>query len=456
MTAIARIPRPFAVTVPVVLGIAVPMTIAYMSTPLIGIVDIAVIGQLGDAALIGAVALGALLFDFLGAALNFLRSGTTGLVAQAVGAEDREAEAMALWRALLLALLAGLAILALHQPLLSFFLWAMGPSAAVAEATRDYFEVRVYAAPLMFANYAILGWLLGMGRARAGLLLQVLTALTNTVLSIAFVIGLGAGVAGVAAASVLAELATLAGGAVFVVGALRSRPRPALAAILEARSVRAMLAMNGDIMIRSVLILGTFSFFAAVGARFGDVTLAANAILLNVFMIGGYVLDGLATASEQLAGRAVGANYRPAFDRTLRLTVVLGMAIAALLSLAALLLGKPFVYALTTSPEVRAEGLIYMPWAAMTPLAGALAFIMDGIYIGATWSAMMRNMMVLSTLAFFAVWAVATPLWGNHGLWVALLVFLGARGFTLLAAAPGRARDTFRPAPAYPAGAAAD
>lgn len=443
MSTTARISRPFTVTVPLVLTIAVPMTIAYMSTPLIGIVDIAVIGQLGDAALIGAVALGALLFDFLGAAVNFLRSGTTGLVAQAMGADDSEAEAMVLWRALLLALVAGLAVLIMHRPLLWLFLEAMGPSAAVSEATRSYFDVRVFAAPLMFANYAIMGWLLGLGRARAGLALQVLTALANTLLSVAFVMGLGYGVEGVAFASVLAELVTLAGGAVFVARGLRRRPRPALSAILEPRGLGAMMAMNGDIMIRSVLLLGTFTFFTAVGARYGDVTLAANAILLNIFMIGGYVLDGLATASEQLAGRAIGANYRPAFNRAVRLTVLLGGLIALSLTVAAVLFGDVFVHALTTAPDVRTEALIYLPWAALTPLVGALAFIMDGVYIGATWSAMMRNMMVLSTLAFVAVWAVATPLWGNHGLWFALLVFLGARGFTLLAAVPARARATF-------------
>ncbi len=454
MITVSRTPRPFTVTPRMVAGIAVPMTLAYLSTPLIGIVDVAVIGQLGDAALLGAVALGALLFDFLGVSLNFLRSGTTGLVAQAMGAEDREAEAMVLWRALLFAAAAGFLVVLLHRPMLWVFLVAMGPSEAVASATRDYFTVRVYAMPLMLANYAILGWLLGLGRSRVGLALQFITAIVNIAASVALVMGLGYGVAGAAAASVLAELVTAAAGAVVVMRALGRRPRPALAAVLERTGFLRMMSVNRDIFIRSMLLIGTFSFFSAVGARFGDVTLAANAILLNVFLLGGYFLDGLATASEQLAGRSVGANYRPAFDRTVTLSTVIGVAMAAGVSLAALVFGEAFVFALTTAPEVRAESLVYLAWAAATPVVGSLAFIMDGVYIGAAWSAMMRNMMIVSTVAFFAVWAIAVPALGNHGLWLALLVFLGARGFTLLFAVPARARATFGPvAGAAPGGA---
>ncbi|WP_244934998.1 MATE family efflux transporter [Acuticoccus sediminis] len=426
-----------------VAGIAVPMTLAYLSTPLIGIVDVAVIGQLGDAALIGAVALGALLFDFLGVSLNFLRSGTTGLVAQAMGAEDREAEAMVLWRALLLAFGAGLLVVVLHRPLLSAFLVAMGPSDAVATATRDYFTVRAFAMPLMLANYAILGWLLGLGRARVALVLQLLIGLTNVAGSVLLVMGLGYGVAGAAAASVFAELVTALAGGVVVMRALGRRPRPSLAAVLERAGFMRMVAVNRDIFVRSMLLIGTFSFFSAVGARFGDVTLAANALLLNIFLLGGYFLDGLATAAEQLTGRSIGAHYRPAFDKTVTLSVIIGGAMAALLALLALVFGDAFVYALTTAEDVRTAALAFLPWAAMTPIAGALAFIMDGIYIGATWSAMMRNMMIVSTLVFLAVWAVAVPAMGNHGLWLALLVFLGARGVTLYLAVPSRANATF-------------
>jgi MATE family multidrug resistance protein len=443
MPAPERPVRPFAVTFRMVLAIAVPMTLAYLTTPLIGITDTAVVGQLGNAALIGAVALGAVLFDFLGTSFNFLRSGTTGLVAQAMGAGDRQAEALTLWRALVFALVCGLAVVALHQPLLALFLAAMGPSEAVAAATADYYAIRVWSTPLMLANYAILGWLLGLARARTGLLLQTILGVVNIAASVWFVLGLSLGVKGVAAASVLAEGVTLAAGAVVVALVLRHRPRPRLPAVFERVAFVRMASVNGDILVRSMILIGSFAFFSGVSARMGDVTLAANAILLKIFLVGGYFLDGLATAAEQLGGRAVGARDRPAFDRTVRLTLVAGLMTAAALSLSVIVGSDLIVRLMTTSEAVRDETMRYFLWAALTPVAGSLAFIMDGLFIGATWSATMRNMMIVSAALFFVVWWALSPILGNHGLWLSLLVFLGARGFTLWASVPGLARRTF-------------
>lgn len=439
----ARAPRPFDVTVRSVLAIALPMTVAWMTTPLIGVTDTAVVGQLGVAALIGAVALGAVLFDILGTVFNFLRMGTTGLVAQAMGAGDEDEETNTLWRALLIAAAAGAAIVLLRQPILDLFILAMGPSEAVAEATAEYWDARVWSLPLMLANYAILGWLIGLARSGTGLALQVLLGAVNIGASILFVLGFGWGVTGVAAASVLAEGVTLAAGGAVVWAALRTRRRPTLAAVLERAGFLRMMSLNRDILVRSAILIAVFTFFSSVSARLGDLTLAANAILLNVLLIGGYYLDGLAAAAEQLAGRAVGAHYRPAFDSTVRITVAIGVAAASALSAVFLFAAEPFVRLMTTAEDVRAAALGHFAWAAMGPVVGALAYIMDGLYIGATWSAAMRNMMVLSAALFLAVWWVATPLMGNAGLWLALLTFLGARGITLAAALPPLARRTF-------------
>jgi MATE family multidrug resistance protein len=271
----------------------------------------------------------------------------------------------------------------------------------------------------------------------------VLLGIVNIGASILFVLGLSWGVAGVAAASILAEGVTLAAGAVVVALALGRRPWPTLAAVLARVELLRMLTLNRDILIRSAILIGTFAFFSGVGARMGDLTLAANAILFNVLLVGGYFLDGLAAAAEQLAGRAVGARYRPAFDATVRITVTAGLAAAGCLSLAALLGAEPFVRLMTTAEDVRAASLEYFAWAALAPFVGALAYIMDGLFIGATWSAAMRNMMILSAAMFLIVWLVATPALGNDGLWLALLVFLGARGVTLWAAIPQLARRTF-------------
>ena len=435
--------RPFSVTWRMVIAIALPMTFAWVTTPLIGVTDTAVIGQLGDAVLIGAVALGAILFDILGTVFNFLRMGTTGLVAQAMGADDRDAEANTLWRALLLAVVLGGAVVLLQDPLRWLFVQAMNPSAQVAEATAQYWAVRVWSLPLMLANYAILGWLVGLARTGMGLALQTLLGVVNITASILFVLAFSWGVTGVAAASVLAEGVTLAAGAVVVARSLGSRPWPRRAAILERAGLAAMLTLNRDILIRSAILIATFAFFSGVGARLGDLTLAANAILFNVLLVGAYFLDGLAAAAEQLGGRAVGARYKPAFDRTVRMTVTAGFVAAGLLSLGVSFAAEPFVRLMTTAPEVRSVALDYFVWAALAPVVGALAYIMDGLFIGATWSAAMRNMMLVSAALFLLVWWLTEPVLGNHGLWLALLVFLGARGVTLLVAMRPLARRTF-------------
>ncbi|WP_108662032.1 MATE family efflux transporter [Acuticoccus kandeliae] len=435
--------RPFTVKLPMVLRIAVPMTIAHISTPLIGIVDTAVIGQLGSAILIGAVALGALLIDFVGTSMNFLRMGTTGLVAQAMGAEDREAEAMALWRAIVMGLVTGVAIILLQLPLIAIFLFVMGPSEAVAAATRDYVAIRVWGVPFMLINYVILGWLLGLARARAGLLLQIVLGFSNIVGSVAFVLFLGWGVKGVAAASVLAELVTVAAGGVFVVRHLATQPLPPLASIFERVGFRRMVAVNTDILIRSVLLISTFTAFSAMGARFGDVTLAANAVLLNILLLCGYMLDGVATAAEQLGGRAIGARYKPAFTDTVRLTVTAAFVVAAGLSAFALVGGGLFIHISTTAEDVRAASLAYLGWAAITPLTGALAYSMDGLFVGATWTRAMRNMMICASSLFFVVCFTVTPILGNHGLWLALNLYLAARGVSLWLMVPSMTRRTF-------------
>ena len=292
-------------------------------------------------------------------------------------------------------------------------------------------QVRVWAAPFILANFVLIGWLLGLGHARTVLFLTAVYGIANVVLSIWFVLGLGWGVFGVAFASVLAEIVSAVVNIAFIVRNLPRDVRPSFRRIAERTGYLRLLAVNRDIMVRSFSLIFAFAFFTRQGAQFGEVILAANAILMNFFITGGYLLDGFATAAEQLAGRAVGARYRPAFDRTVKLTIVWGFAVAATLSASYLLFGAALIDFITTAEDVRQAAYRYLAWSALTPLAGVLAFQMDGIFIGATWSRDMRNMMLLSLAAYLAVWAVATPVLGNDGLWLALLVFLGARGLSL-------------------------
>lgn len=433
----------FSVTHRSVLAIAVPMTLAYLSTPLLGVVDMAVIGRLGDAALLGGIALGGIIFDLVFTTFNFLRSGTTGLTAQAVGGRNEEEVKATLLRALVIAFAGGLAVIALNAPLLKIGLWFLGGSEEVQAATGRYFEIRLFSAPFLLANYAILGWFIGLGRAGTGLVLQLVLNGLNIALSVLFVIGLGWSVEGVALATVLSEIAATLAGACLVLASAKKGTWPAPAVVFDRRLLLRMMAVNRDIMIRSFTLLYAFAFFMSRSAEQGDTILAANALLEKFIMVGAFFLDGLATAAEQLAGRAVGARYRPAFDRTLRLTALWSFTLAGMLAVLFWILGPALIAFMTTAPEVRLSAETYLVWAVMTPLFGVLAFQMDGVFIGATWSSTMRNMMLLSLALYLAAYYALFPVLGNHGLWLAFLLFFGVRGVTLLAACRKRAAETF-------------
>jgi len=424
--------RAFEVTHRGVLAIAVPMTLAYLSTPVVGVVNLGAVGQVGDPAMVGGVAIGALIFNFIFTTFNFLRSGTTGLVAQAVGAGERAEASAWLARALLLALVIGAVVVVLREPIADLGLRLIGGSAAVQAATRDYWHVRALATPFALANYVILGWLIGLGRAGLGLALQIALNGVNIVLSLVLVLHFGLGVDGVGWASFAAEASAALLGVLVILRLTGGADWPRLAHVLERAGFLRMIAVNRDIMIRSFALLFAFGFFTAQSARGGDVALAANEILLNFTMLAAFFLDGLAAAAEQFAGRAVGARYRPAFERSLRLVLGWGFAVALVVSVAVLVLGPWLIDTMTTSPEVRAAARLYLPYAALVPLAGTLAYQMDGVFIGATWSAEMRNMMLVSLVVYLAVWAALAPLLGIVGLWIALLVFVGVRGLTLL------------------------
>lgn len=423
--------RAFVVTNRSVLAIAVPMTLAFLTTPLLGIVDTAVVGQLGSAALLGGLALGAITFDLLFATFNFLRTGTTGLVAQAMGRDEEEEEQATLWRALVLAVIAGLAMILLAPVVVYGAGWFFAPELAVFEALAAYFGIRIIAAPLSLMNYAILGYVLGRGEGSLGLVLQLVLNGTNIVLSIVFGLIMGWGLAGVAWGTVAGELVGAAVGMAIVLKRFARAGLVSRARVFDLGALGAMLTLNRDIMIRTFVLLGSFALLARQGAQYGTVTLAANAVLMNFFLVAGFFLDGFAAAAEQFAGRAIGARNAAAFHRTVRLTALWGFGLAIVLTAFFLLFGPLFIALITTAPGVRELAVIYLVWAAFTPLSGVLAFQMDGVFIGATWSRDMRNMMLLSFALYLAALLSLGALIGNHGLWAALHIFLIARGVSL-------------------------
>ncbi|MGE0502133.1 MAG: MATE family efflux transporter [Rhizobiaceae bacterium] len=426
-----------------VVAIALPMTLAYMTTPLIGLVDTAVVGQFGDAAMLGGLAAGAILFDLVFGTCNFLQSGTTGLVAQASGRVDLRDQQAIVARALAMGVALGIA-LALAAPLLLGLGQAfIDADAAVDAAMADYVGIRMLGSPLTLANFALLGFFVGRGEAGVGLAFQLLLNGTNIVLSVMLGLWLGWGIEGVAWGTVGGELAAALAGVLLVLRRLRGLPRLGLATFADPPALLRLFALNRDIMIRSFVLVGAFALFARKGAGMGTATLAANAVLMNFFMVGGFFLDGFAAAAEQLVGRSVGAGRAADFRRAVILSGGWGFALAAMASLVFMSTGVAVIELVARAGDVRSIASTYLFWAALTPLTGVLAFQMDGVYIGATWSRDMRNMMLLSFAFFAAALWVLPELWGNHGLWAALHVLLLVRGISLAAILPGRARRTF-------------
>lgn len=439
----SKIVRPFEVTNRLMLAITIPVMLASLTTPLLGLVDTAVIGQLGDPHLLGGLAIGALVFDFLFSTMNFLRSGTTGLVAQALGRHDNVEQEAIFWRALRIAVIAGSLFIAAAPLVLQAALSFLNPDKAVADAMSTYVSIRLLSSPMALGNFVVLGLLLGQGKAMQGLYLQLLLNGVNVVMTIWLGLVLGWGVAGIAWGTVLGESAALLVGLSVVYLQFRSVPNPSRARILDMHEVRRMFTVNRDIMLRSFLLLIAYAFFTRAGTEAGAVTLATNAVLMNFLLISGYLIDGVTTAAEQISGRAVGAHYRPAFDRGVKLSFLWGMILATAMALFFLTFGDAIVAFLIKSGDVQAMASLYLPWAALAPVVGLLAFHMDGVFIGATWSRDMRNMMILSLIGYFAAYFILPLYLGNHGLWLALHLFLGLRGLSLLSILPSRARLQF-------------
>ncbi len=413
-------------------ALAGPIILSNLSTPMLGAVDTAVMGHLPDAAYIGGVAIGAIIFNFLYWGFGFLRMGTTGFTAQAFGAGDAGELRAALVRPVLLALALGAGIILLQIPigLLAFRL--IDASAEVERLAGSYFAIRVWSAPGALVNYALIGWLLGVQRAGAVLFLQVALNGVNIVLDLVFVIGLGWGIEGVALASLIAEVTAAALGLAIVARVLRGTGGDWdwRRIMLRSRLV-ALFRANLDILIRTLCLIFAFAYLTARGAAMGDVVLAGNAILLQLQQFTAYGLDGFAHAAEILAGSAYGARDRGSFRRAVRVSSLWALGLAALMAGTYLLAGRGIIGLFTDIDEVRAAAELYLPWLIVSPLVSIWGFQLDGIFIGTTRTAEMRNAMIASLAIYLlACWILIPPL-GNHGLWLAFTVFMAARAVTL-------------------------
>jgi MATE family multidrug resistance protein len=425
-----------------VFSIAGPAMLANLTTPLLGLVATAAVGRLGEAHLIGGVALAAIVFDGIYWLFGFLRMGTVALTAQALGAGDVAEQRAVLSRALLLAAIIGAALVVLQLPLAALTSDLLGGSDAVRQAAQSYFFVRIWSAPFTLGNLTLIGWLTGIARATTALALQIMVNAINIALTVLFVLWLDFGIAGAALAAVLAEAVGFAAGLAVAWRRLGHRFETSAAVVLQRSQLVRMLVVNRDIMIRTACVIGAFAFFAAQGARAGDTALAANAVLHNFVLIGSFFLDGMATAAEQLCGRSVGARDGSAFVQATRLALGWGFGFGIACTMIFLVAGPALIDVMTTNAEVRRFANDFLAFAAVAPVLGALAYTYDGVFIGATWSRDMRNLMLVAFALYLGSWWALRG-YGNAGLWVAILVFLAARGALQAARYPALVRATF-------------
>lgn len=417
--------------------------VANLTTPLIGIVSTIAIGRLGDATLLGGVAIASVIFDCLFWLFAFLRMSTLAFTAQALGAGETQELRAVLLRGLALAVLIGTVLIVLQVPLAAILLGAMGGSEGVTRAAKAYFTIRIWSAPLVLANYVVLGWLIGLARAKLALTVQIAINVINMMATVLLVLALHAGIAGAAIAAVVAEAAGLLIGIFIARHLSNAQARVPRAALLDRTKLIRMFAVNRDIMIRTASLIAVFLFFTAQGARAGDVTLAANAVLNNFLLISAFFLDGLANAAEQLCGRAYGARDRAAFSSAVRLVILWGFGFALAVTAVFALFGPMLIDLMTASEDVRHSARDYLWFVVLAPVLGVFAFAYDGIFIGATWAREMRNLMMLSLLVFLAAWLTLRS-FGNAGLWGALLVHYAARGGLQALRYPAMLRASFR------------
>ncbi|SDX09870.1 MATE family efflux transporter [Litoreibacter albidus] len=414
-----------------VLKIALPIVISNATVPILGAVDTGVVGQLGLAAPIGAVGIGAIILSGIYWLFGFLRMGTAGLTAQAHGAGQTGEVSAMLSRSLMIGLAAGVVIMALQIPLFWGAFQLSPASAEVEGMARDYMGIRVLSAPAAIALFGITGWLIAQERTKAVLVMQLWMNGLNIALDVLFVLQLGWGVEGVAFATFIAEWSGLGLGLWLCRDAFRTPAWKDWPRVFDRARLGRMASVNTDIMLRSVLLEAAIISFLFFGADFGDVTLAANQILLQFLHITSYTLDGFAFAAEALVGQALGAKNRPRLRRSAYITSLWGVIVTVGLAASFALFGGTIIDIMTTAPEVQSAARSYLIYMVFGPVLGVGAYMLDGIFIGATRTRDMRNMMAVSFAVYCVSLVILLPAFGNHGLWLSLLVLYIARGITL-------------------------
>ena len=429
-----------------ILRLAVPSIVTNVTVPLLGLVDLAIVGHIGGETLIGAIAVGSMIFNVMFWLLGFLRMGTSGLTAQAYGRNDKPAIRSMLTSSLTMGALLGLSFIILQIPLRWLSIWLMGPSDEIAALVRVYFNICIWGAPATLSLYALTGWFIGMQDTRTPMVVSIAQNILNIICSLVFVYAFGMKIEGVALGTLVAQWSGLAlalwgvrkkeekgerkeAREMFGNGALTKRNLwrgYSLSSLLSPLSSH--LTINRDIFLRTVCLVAVNLFFTSAGARQGDLILSVNTLLMTLFTLFSYVMDGFAFAGEAIGGRLYGARDTEGLRALVRRLMRWGAMMVVVFTLSYALGGRAFLSLLTNERHVIGAAMPYLPWALLIPVTGVAAFVFDGIFIGITATRGMLVSSALATAAFFALYFGLAPLLHNHALWLALLLYLALRG----------------------------
>jgi MATE family multidrug resistance protein len=416
-----------------ILRLAIPNIISNLSVPLLSAVDTALVGHLSEVYYIGAVAIGSMIFNFVYWGFGFLRMGTTGITAQAFGQNNDADSFSVLMRSMLVALVSGIFLILLQVPVAKLSFYLVHASEEVEFNARIYFNIRIFAAPATLSLYAIQGWFLGMQNARFPLYITVLVNVINIIFNLVFVLGFGMNSDGVALGTVIAQyIGLIFSIALFAKFYSRMQIHFDLNRILDLDALKRFFTINFDIFIRTLMLIFAFAFFTAKSAELGDDLLAANTILMQFWTLFAYGIDGFAFSAESLIGKFLGSGDRKGMHEMIRLIFIWGVGLGIAFTVIFILFGKNIVSVFTDNSELVELTMQFIVWTLFAPIVNSVCYIWDGIYLGATASKAMRNSTIIATLlVYLPAYYLMIDLWGNHGMWFAMTLFMVARGVSL-------------------------
>lgn len=410
-----------------ILQIALPSIVSNITVPLLGMIDVAIVGHMGSPVYIGAVAVGSMIFNLVYWLFGFLRMGSSGLTAQALGRRDLTEVTRLLVRSVSVALAISLSLIILQIPLKWLMFWLIGPTPDVVPFASTYFNIVIWGAPASLSLFCLMGWYIGMQNTRIPMLISIMQNVVNILASLMLVYGFGMKVEGVAFGTIIAQYA----GLLMAIGLLAKYYRQIFRYFQKDkffRNMGAFFAVNRDIFLRTLCLVAVNLFFTSAGARQGAIILSVNTILMQLYLFFSYFMDGFAYAGEALGGKAYGAHNGIAFRETLH-RLWMWMLIVTIAYTLLYIIAGPWIVALLTDDSLVLEASReYLWWAWLIPIAGCVAFIWDGVFIGITATRGMLVSSFLSALTFFAVYLLAEGMMGNHGLWLAQIVYLAMRG----------------------------